>query len=583
MPRLFVIDDRDETIDLCHRHLPQFDYVTRCERHIPCQVCDQRDKGCRLKCAHDFQEADEALRRLETLPDLVVLDLDFALPEERLLPEDKSGLPSDEKQRKAALNKLRREQGLLISRRLRQDHPSLPVVMLTTTDTQVSEANGDPLVYFCEHEIADSRSLVAEITRALRLHHEAQEGPVFWGKSPAMIGLRRSLEVLARSPLPTLLQGETGTGKSFLAEHVIHPRSGCKGPFVVTDLSTIPAELLPAHLFGARRGAFTGAVADQQGVFEQADGGVLFLDEIGNLDLDVQRQLLLVLERGEVRRLGDAQARKVTVKLVAATHQDLGALVRAGRFRLDLLQRLNPAAALRVPPLRERTGDLPDLLRFALLEALASPALLPLVRQYLAAFPTPEDFDASANSVLFGRPRADRTPRNAFTICLGQAALERLVAYAWPGNARELRSFATNALVSVLARSLDGAGGKHERAAAVLPISDQMIGQFLQGQSSSEPDSRLAAPALAPPGDLAEIGRGGVEGFALNVTVAPRAALSQVSIEVERQYLSALFRSCRGDLTKMARTLLGPRGTSRQIHLRLNQLGLGVRKLREIL
>src|SRR5438445_10094983 len=134
-----------------------------------------------------------------------------------------------------------------------------------------------------------------------------QEGPVFWGRSAAMGELRRRLTVLARSPLPVLLEGETGTGKSFLAEHVLHPRSGAKGPLVVTDLSTIPSSLLPAHLFGTRRGAYTGAIEDHAGVFEQAHGGTLFLDEIANLDLDLQRQLLLVLERGTVTRLGDSK------------------------------------------------------------------------------------------------------------------------------------------------------------------------------------------------------------------------------------------------------------------------------------
>src|SRR4029078_6920207 len=161
-------------------------------------------------------------------------------------------------------------------------------------------------------------------------------------------------------------------GKSFLAEQVIHPRSGSKGPLVVTDLSTVPPALLASHLFGARRGAYTGAVEDHAGVFEQAHGGTLFLDEIANLDLDLQRQLLLGLGRGQVTRLGDTRPRPAAPKRVAATTQNLAALVRQGRFRSDLYMRLNPATRLRVPALRERLADSPDLLLFALVSAAVS-------------------------------------------------------------------------------------------------------------------------------------------------------------------------------------------------------------------
>jgi DNA-binding NtrC family response regulator len=382
-----------------------------------------------------------------------------------------------------------------------------------------------------------------------------------------------------------LVEGETGTGKSFLAEHALHPRSGLKGPLVVTDLSTIPAALLPAHLFGARRGAYTGAIEDHAGVFEQAHGGTLFLDEIANLDLDLQRQLLLVLERGQVTRLGDSKPRPAAPKLVAATNQDLEALVRQGRFRSDLYMRLNPATRLRVPALRERLADIPELVRFCLLEALRGPGLRPLARQYLARFPTPGGFRDEASQVRFGRPSVREAITDGFNVFLSRAALARLAEHDWPGNVRELRLFATNALVHALAGHLDAAGDgaaiddegnavevsgarAPARAPAILALPDDLVERLL----GREPGRKALRAARAP--------QGGDRGRRLEVEIPTGPSFARISAEVERQYLRALYHACGGDLGRMARELLGPDGTGRQVHLRLNQLGLKLRELR---
>lgn len=602
MPRLLVIDDRDSTIEMCHRHLSRFDYITRCGRDIPCQVCEERDRGCPLKCAHDYREALATLSSCGPLPDLVVLDLHFAVPEDRLLPEDKSDLPQDATRRRRALDELRRRQGLLILHRLRAEYPTLPVVLLTTTDAELAPSDKDPLVYFCEHEVVDSRTLAGQITRALALHTQAQDlaGPVFWGKDRPMAELQRTLITLARSPLPVLLQGETGTGKSFLAEHFIHPRSGQRGPLVVTDLSTIPPSLLPAHLFGARRGSYTGAVEDHVGVFEQAHNGTLFLDEIANLDLDLQRQLLLVLERGQVTRLGDVRPRPASVKLVAATNQDLDALVRKDRFRADLYMRLNPATRLRIPPLRERREDLPDLIRFALLSALRGDALRPLVRAFLARFPTPLDFHPERSAVLYGKPAAAELRRDAFTVFLSKRALAALCAHPWPGNHRELKMLAGSALVFALVEALDSAsasasaneeeqGASAPRAPAVLALGDALIERLLsQLGESPGPDAAPAPRAEAPrasgssgasPTGAQRLGAG--VGFRVTVDVPQGPSFVKIAADIERQYLEAIFHATGGDLDRMAAELLGPGATGRRVHLRLNQLGLKLRELRQ--
>jgi len=562
VPRLLIIDDRDQTVEMVHRHLPQFETITRCGRNIPCQVCEERDRGCTLKCAHDHSEAAEALSRQSHLPDLAVLDLHFAIPEERLLPEDKS-----QHQGRRAIEELRRKQGLYILERLRRDYPNLPVVLLTTTDADLPKPQG-PLVYFCENEVVDSRTLAAEITRALEMRHASQEGPIFWGRSPAMAALRRQIAVISRSPLPVLFEGETGTGKSYLAEHVLHPRSGVKGPLVVTDLSTIPSTLLPAHLFGARRGSYTGAVEDQPGVFEQAHGGTLFLDEIGNLDPDLQRQLLLVLERGTVTRLGDVRPRPAAPRLIAATNQDLAQLVRDGRFRHDLYMRLNPATRLRVPALRDRREDLPDLVRFALLDALRSDALRPLVRAYLARFPTPEDFRDDASAVVVGKPQAARSRRDGFTVFFSSSALQRLGQHDWPGNHRELKLFASNSLVFALAQHLDADGSAGDRAPAILSIPDALVDQLLGSEPAPRKQEARAASAVG------ELGR------RVEVMLKPGHSFAEISADVERQYLVALFRAFDGDLSRIARELFGAGADRRKVHLRMNQLGLRLRELR---
>ena len=558
MPRLLVIDDRDQTVEMVHQHLPQFETVTRCDRLHPCQVCDERDKGCPLKCAHDWEEARDALGRPGPLPDLVVLDLHFAVAEERLLPVEKTG---------QNLAQLRRRQGLHILGELRKSYPTLPVVMLTTTDTDL-EVQEDPLVHFCENDVVDSRTLASEITRALDHQEALQEGAVFWGRAQAMTALRRQLGVLARSPLPVLIEGETGTGKSFLAEHVLHPRSGAKGPLVITDLSTIPSALMPAHLFGSRRGSYTGAVEDHVGVFEQAHGGTLFLDEIASLDLELQRQLLLVLERGTVTRLGDTRARPAQPKLLLATNLDLEELVEKGRFRQDLYMRLNPATRLLVPPLRERQKDLPELVRFAFLESLRSEALRPLVRSYLARFPTPDDYLADNAVVLIGKPQARAARRDAFTIFISQGVLQRLIAHPWPGNHRELRLVATNALVSALVQQLDAPQRERERAPAVLVVAESAVAP-LSGK-----------PAELRPREPVPVLRGQGEDRRVEIVLRPGQSFGDISADVERQYLMALFHAHDGDLERMATELFGPGANRRKVHLRMNQLGLRLRTLR---
>lgn len=182
------------------------------------------------------------------------------------------------------------------------------------------------------------------------------------GQSRAMRRLYPLCERLAASNVPVMIEGETGTGKEVLAEALHEQGPRAAGPFVVFDCTTVPASLVESELFGAERGAFTGAVRDRPGVFEQADGGTLFIDEIGDLELSLQAKLLRAVERGEVRRVGSDRWLRVDVRILCATRRDLDRQVQEGRFRDDLFHRL-AVARVELPPLRLRSADIELLAR----------------------------------------------------------------------------------------------------------------------------------------------------------------------------------------------------------------------------
>ncbi|HEX4459953.1 MAG TPA: sigma-54-dependent Fis family transcriptional regulator [Polyangia bacterium] len=347
-PKLLLVDDGRRYAELAHEFLRDYDYATLCELPGPCWTC-VRKKGCTLTHAHDLQEAEAALGRHGDV-DAVLLDVAFELPESRLAPSDEPDL-----------ERRRRLQGIDILGALRRRRADLPVVLMTSREELALEdaaeaADGDELVTLAGADAFDARAIGLLVERVLGARRDAPAaGGYLWGGSTAMAQLRRDATALARTSLPLLLLGETGTGKSALAERVIHPASGRNGAFVAVDLAALPPTLVAAELFGSARGAFSGAI-DRPGMLESAHRGTLLLDEIANLPLDGQRMLLTAVESGRVTRLGEARARPVDVKLVAATNADLPAVVAAGSFRADLYARLNPAARLTLPPLRARRG-----------------------------------------------------------------------------------------------------------------------------------------------------------------------------------------------------------------------------------
>ncbi len=223
------------------------------------------------------------------------------------------------------------------------------------------------------------------------------------GTTQPMRQLFALLGKAAATDATILLQGETGTGKEAIAEAVHKMSKRNRGPFVVVDCGSIPHELIASELFGHAKGSFTGAGADKQGLIEAANQGTLFLDEIGELALELQPQLLRVLDRRQVRRVGETQSVDVDIRVIAATHRDLRAMIKAGQFREDLYYRL-AVVATSVPPLRDRKADIPALAAWF----------------------------------------ADKMGRGGFA--QSSALLELLERHDWPGNVRELRNVVERAL-----------------------------------------------------------------------------------------------------------------------------------------
>jgi DNA-binding NtrC family response regulator len=529
MADLVLIDDQDRIADLLRKVLP-----------------DHRLRGP----ARSWAEARAALDAARGNVDVVLLDVHFDRPAEELL--GLSDAPTD-----AELERARRRQGLLILRELRTRYPDLPVILMTGRDEVPLEhaaevGAAEEYTYFLDDDVIDARGLAATIQRIVTARAAAPvEGPVFWGQGLAVQRLRQRLDVLARGRLPVVLLGPTGTGKSLVARHVVHPKTRRKGRFVAVDLSTTPRDLMAAQLFGSVRGAYTGAVGDRIGAFEAADGGTLFLDEIGNLSEEAQKMLLTVLQEGTVTRIGDLRERAVDVKLVVATCDDLAARVADGSFRADLYMRLNPAAAVTLPALTDRRLDLGALLQHVLRWALRRPGL----RELVAEARERGGIGDGPTEIHVG-PGVPAPRPGALVLLWPERSVRLLRGHDWPGNLREFAMTVENATLFALAEA--AAAGAGERA-DVVQIRPKVVRDLLQ----------VAGPRPV-------VG----EGRQLAVALRPHDTLNKVAQDVERQYFRRLWLDHDGDFAAMAAVLLGSADDARKVQLRFNQLGLKVKELR---
>jgi two-component system, NtrC family, nitrogen regulation response regulator GlnG len=294
--------------------------------------------------------------------------------------------------------------------RIKKVRPELPVIVMSAQNTFMTAIRASEKgAYEYLPKPFDLKELTGIVARALAEPREKRaradaEGDIeqipLVGRSTAMQDIYRVLARLMQTDLTVMISGESGTGKELVARALHDYGKRRAGPFVAINMAAIPRDLIESELFGHEKGAFTGAQARSSGRFEQAEGGTLFLDEIGDMPMEAQTRLLRVLQQGEYTTVGGRTAIKTDVRIVAATNKDLRLLINQGMFREDLFFRLN-VVPIRLPPLRERLDDIPDLARHFLMIAAKE-----------------------------GLPKKE----------IEAAAIERMRRYRWPGNVRELEN-----------------------------------------------------------------------------------------------------------------------------------------------
>jgi transcriptional regulator with PAS, ATPase and Fis domain len=368
-----------------------------------------------------------------------------------------------------------------------------------TVEVEGAQIGAELLERLAERGLAVARREVGEtLQAALTAPEPPKPHPTIIGQSAQMLALFKMLERVQRSDATVLVLGENGTGKELVARGIHLASKRAHKQFVATNCSAFNDNLLESEMFGHRRGAFTGAVVDKPGLFETADGGTFFMDEVGDMSPALQVKLLRVLQEGTFMPVGGTDVKKVDVRIVAATNRDLSAMVKAGTFREDLFYRLN-VVSLRVPPLRERKDDIPVL-----------------VHHFLQKLEKRE----KRSKVL--------TPRT----------LDRLALHEWPGNVRELENEMERLWV------LSGEDGVIDE-----DLLSPAIGKR-RGVSASVPPQTpapvLSAPALpvlqpsAPPA---------VDTF------SPSGSMPEAVEALERRMIGEELRKAKGNKTKAADAL----------------------------
>jgi len=398
--------------------------------------------------------------------------------------------------------------------RIKRLRPDLPIIVMSAQNTFMTAIRASERgAYDYLPKPFDLKELIAIVGRALsepkskRLDAEpdGNDNIPLVGRSPAMQEIYRILARLMQTDLTVMVSGESGTGKELVARALHDYGKRRTGPFVPINMAAIPRDLIEAELFGHEKGAFTGAAARAAGRFEQAEGGTLFLDEIGDMPMEAQTRLLRVLQQGEYTTVGGRTPIKTDVRIVAATNKDLRVLINQGLFREDLFYRLN-VVPIRLPALRERTEDIPDLVRhfFALAEKEGLPA-----KQ------------------------------------IETAAIERMRRYRWPGNIRELENLI-------------------RRLAALYP-QETITESIIEGELDQQPAMPAVAESTSDEGLGRSVERHLSDYFAgFGDGLPPPGLYHRILREVEYPLISTALAATRGNQIKAAELLGVNRNTLRK-------------------
>jgi len=399
--------------------------------------------------------------------------------------------------------------------RIKKARPELPVIVMSAQNTFMTAIRASERgAYEYLPKPFDLKELIGIVGRALAepkararfdRAEDAGDNIPLVGRSAAMQEIYRILARLMQTDLTVMISGESGTGKELVARalHDYGKRRG--GPFVAINMAAIPRDLIESELFGHEKGAFTGAASRSAGRFEQAEGGTLFLDEIGDMPMDAQTRLLRVLQQGEYTTVGGRTPIKTDVRIVAATNKDLRLLINQGLFREDLFFRLN-VVPLRLPPLRERAEDIPDLVRHFFLQAEKE-----------------------------GLPSKQ----------IEAAALERMKRYRWPGNVRELENMVRRLTALYPQETITGALIDQELATPATAVAED---EAPREENLSGAVERILARYFSGFGDA----------------LPPPGLYHRVLREVEYPLIGAALAATRGNQIKAAELLGVNRNTLRK-------------------